>query len=177
MRIRMFLAVTTAFSWVFASGAAIADPSAGNGDLDEAFLALLVGDWEMKGRARPTESAPWYNTGSSMSAYSALNAQAVQRDIAAPFINLEAKDFVWFHPATGQYTYVYLSSNVPQAIVMQGSRTGDREITVIHEESNSKTVIRLINNDEMVAQDFETNADGSEWMSREVFHYREKKDE
>lgn len=108
-----------------------------------------------------------------MSASLRLKDGAVVRNIDAPGIKMEALDIIWFHEKTQKYTYIYLASNLPEPLVMTGASTDDDTIRVTHKGTATQTVIQLVGADEMVARDFRIAEDGTEWMSREVRHYRE----
>lgn len=137
------------------------------------FVERLVGEWRMEGRGRASPDAPWYKTSSTMSASLRLKDGAVVRSIDAPGIEMEALDIIWFHENTQKYTYIYLASNLPGPLVMTGASTDDDTIRVAHGDLKTQTVIQFIDDDEMVARDFRIAEDGTEWMSREVKHYRE----
>lgn len=141
---------------------------------DARFLQKLIGTWRMEGRGRYAPEANWYRTASTMVAKLRLKDRAIIREVDAPAIKMEAMDVIWFDPKAKEYTYIYMASNQPQPFVFRGKRTGENEITVYDSSSQSRTVIRLINDNQMVAQDYRKKEDGSEWMSRDVMHYREK---
>lgn len=136
------------------------------------FLEALEGQWNMRGRFRFSQEADWLATGSTMIAKRDLAKRALIREIEAKQIGFTALDIIWYDESAEEYTYVYLNSASSVPVIMKGRKTGEGEISVRSADGPDRTVISLIDRDEMVARDFQLDADGNEWMSREVFHYR-----
>lgn len=149
-----------------------APATADQSSVDRAFLEKLVGSWRMEGRALSHMGGQWYRTGSSMEAELRLKDSAIVRSISAPSINMEAIDIISFDANTQKYSYMYLSSNQDKPYLFIGERTGADEITVFNEDRTSRTVIRFVDEDTMVAEDFQLDDAGESQLTREVFHYR-----
>ncbi len=177
MIIRRALLLTTVFGLGLSLASSLPqsqEADTGDQEAANAFLDKLVGKWRMEGRGRPGPEVPWYRTASTMNATRRLKDRAIVRDVDAPAIQMEAMDILWYDNQADEFTYVYLASNRGDPIIMVGDLTDDNEVTVYLEEPEARTVIRLVNENEMVAQDFRVDENGEEWMSREVMHYREK---
>ena len=138
------------------------------------FLQSLVGDWQMKGRFRFSPEANWIPTGSTMEATLRLKDRALVREIEAKQIGLKAFDVIWYDESKEEYAYIYLSNQSSYPAIMRGAASAENEITVEIPGESYRTVIELVNENEMVARDFEMDEQGNEWISREVFHYRQQ---